>query len=67
MSTGTVKRFNDATGFGFIPPDDGGKDSFAHHSGIRIGRFRSLREGQKYEFDVPQSPPRSNAASIRPL
>ena len=54
MSTGTVKWFNDAKGFGFITPDDGGKDLFAHHSSIQMQGFKSLKEGQKVSFDVTQ-------------
>ena len=65
MSKGTVKWFNDAKGFGFITPDDGGKDLFAHHTEIQMGGFKSLSEGQKVEFEVQQSPKGPNAAKIR--
>ena len=54
MSTGTVKWFNDSKGFGFITPDDGGKDLFAHHSNIQMDGYKSLKEGQKVSFDVTQ-------------
>ncbi|MEA2349229.1 MAG: cold shock protein [Thermoleophilaceae bacterium] len=51
MATGTVKWFNDDKGFGFITPDEGGKDLFVHHTGIAGEGFRSLSEGAKVEFD----------------
>ena len=51
---GTVKWFNDQKGFGFIVRDDGEKDVFVHHTGIAGSGFKSLKEGQKVEFDVVQ-------------
>jgi CspA family cold shock protein len=55
-TTGTVKWFNDSKGFGFLTRDDGEKDVFCHHSAIQdsSGGYKSLREGQKVEFDVVQ-------------
>ena len=52
MSTGTVKWFNADKGFGFIAPDDGGKDLFVHHSDIKASGYSTLDEGQKVEFDI---------------
>ncbi|HEX2829117.1 MAG TPA: cold-shock protein [Burkholderiales bacterium] len=52
MVTGTVKWFNDAKGFGFITPDAGGEDLFAHFSSISMQGFKTLREGQRVSFEV---------------
>ena len=51
---GTVKWFNDSKGFGFITREDGDKDVFVHHTGINASGFKSLKEGDKVEFDVVQ-------------
>ena len=67
MATGTVKWFNDEKGFGFIKPDDGGKDLFAHHSAIQASGHRTLKEGQKVSFDVTQGQKGPAAANIKPL
>ena len=67
MAQGTVKWFNDAKGFGFITPDDGGKDLFAHFSEIQGGGFKSLQEGQKVEFVVKQGPKGPQASEIKPI
>ncbi|HEY6864768.1 MAG TPA: cold-shock protein [Burkholderiales bacterium] len=67
MSTGTVKWFNDSKGFGFITPDDGGKDLFAHFSAIQGSGFKTLKENQKVTFDVAQGPKGPQAQNIRPI
>jgi CspA family cold shock protein len=53
-TTGTVKWFNDAKGFGFVTPENGSKDCFVHHSAIQGSGFKSLTEGERVEFDVVQ-------------
>lgn len=63
-STGTVKWFNDAKGFGFITPDDGGEDLFAHFSAIQMNGFKTLKEGQKVRFAVTQGPKGKQAVNI---
>jgi CspA family cold shock protein len=67
MSTGTVKWFNDSKGFGFITPDDGGKDLFAHFSAIQGSGFKTLKENQKVTLDVAQGPKGPQAQNIRPV
>jgi len=66
MATGTVKWFNDAKGFGFITPADGGKDLFVHHSNIQGSGFKTLSEGQQVSFDVEQGPKGPAATNVRP-
>jgi CspA family cold shock protein len=66
METGTVKWFNDAKGFGFITPDGGGDDLFAHFSEIQAGGFKSLQENQRVSFEVTAGPKGKQAANIQP-
>ena len=65
MSTGTVKFFNHTKGYGFITPDDGGEDLFAHFSAIQMNGFKTLKEGQKVQFDVTQGPKGKQASNIQ--
>ena len=67
MATGTVEWFNSEKGFGFIAPDDGGPDVFAHYSAIDASGYRSLEENQKVEFEVTQGPKGPQAENITPL
>ncbi|AGI27040.1 Cold shock protein CspB [Candidatus Portiera aleyrodidarum] len=67
MATGTVKWFNDTKGYGFISPDDGGGDLFAHFSEIQADGFKSLQDGQKVSFEVTQGKKGLQAASIKVL
>ena len=67
MTVGTVKWFNAEKGFGFIAPDDGGKDLFVHHSSIQSRGFRSLDEGQQVEFDVEQGDKGLQAVNVTAL
>jgi CspA family cold shock protein len=62
---GTVKWFNDAKGYGFITPDDGGEDLFAHFSAIQMSGFKTLKEGQKVQFEVTQGPKGKQASNIQ--
>ena len=67
MTVGTVKWFNAEKGFGFIAPEDGSADVFAHYSAIQTSGYRSLDENQKVEFDVTQGPKGPQAENIRPV
>ena len=65
MATGVVKWFSDEKGFGFITPDDQGKDLFVHHTGIAGGGFKSLAEGAKVEYELGESPKGPQATNVR--
>jgi cold shock protein len=67
MPIGTVKWFNDAKGFGFIEPDGGGEDVFAHFSAIQMDGFRTLKQGSKVRFEVVQGPKGQLAQNIAAL
>ncbi|HKF95755.1 MAG TPA: cold-shock protein [Gammaproteobacteria bacterium] len=67
MPTGTVKWFNESKGYGFITPDDGGDDLFAHFSAIQAKGFKTLTENQKVSFDVTTGPKGKQAANIQPV
>jgi CspA family cold shock protein len=63
MAIGTVKWFNDAKGYGFIS-QEGGEDVFVHHTAINMDGFRTLKEGERVEFDVTQGPKGLQAANV---
>jgi cold shock protein len=67
MAVGTVKWFNAEKGFGFITPDDGGADVFAHFSAIASSGYRTLNENQRVEFEITQGQKGPQAANIRPI
>ncbi len=67
MATGTVKWFNAEKGFGFITPDGGGSDVFAHYTAIDATGFRTLDENQRVEFEIAQGPKGPQASGIRSI
>jgi CspA family cold shock protein len=67
MATGTVKWFSDDKGYGFIRPDEDGKDLFVHHSAIAGSGFKSLVEGAKVTYDTEQGPKGPAAANVHVL
>ena len=67
MAFGSVKWFNDAKGFGFIEPEAGGGDIFAHFSCIQMGGFRTLKQGARVAYDLIQGPKGDQAQNIRPV
>ncbi len=67
MASGTVKWFNNAKGFGFICPDEGGEDVFAHYSTIEMEGYRTLKAGQPVEFQVEKGPKGTHASAISPV
>jgi CspA family cold shock protein len=67
MAVGTVKWFNAEKGFGFITPDDGGADVFAHFSAIATSGYRTLDENQRVEFEIAQGQKGPQAENIRPV
>ena len=66
MSTGKVKWFNETKGFGFITPDQGGEDLFAHYTQIQGGGFKTLQEGQSVRFEVTMGMKGKQASNIQP-
>ena len=67
MATGTVKWFSDEKGFGFVTPDDGGKDLFVHHTAIVGDGFRSLSEGAKVSYQAEAGDKGPRAVDVRPV
>ena len=66
MAVGTVKWFNDAKGFGFIEPEGGGAEVFAHYSSVQMEGFRTLKQGSKVTYDLVKGPKGDMAQNIRP-
>jgi CspA family cold shock protein len=64
MATGVVKWFNNAKGYGFVTPEDGDQDVFVHFSSIEMDGYKTLKEGQKVQFDISQGPKGLHATNI---
>jgi CspA family cold shock protein len=67
VATGTVKWFNNDKGFGFITPDEGGKDLFVHHSAINGGGFRSLADGARVQYESEDGPKGPKAVNVNQM
>ena len=67
MALGTVKWFNNSKGFGFIRPEDGGKDMFVHHSAIVMEGYRSLKEGDRVSYEIEPGPKGYQAVQVKKL
>jgi len=67
VATGTVKWFSAEKGFGFIVPEDGGKDLFVHHSNVDVAGFRTLKDGQRVEYESGQGKKGPEATKVRPV
>jgi len=65
MVTGTVKWFNNAKGYGFVTPDEGGQDIFIHFSAITMDGYKTLKEGQKVQFELQEGPKGLHAANLQ--
>jgi CspA family cold shock protein len=67
MASGTVKWFNDDKGYGFITPDDGGNDLFVHHSNIQMPGFKSIKEGQRVQYEAAKGKKGPEATNVTVL